>query len=80
MEGKRAAVQQQGPPPKRGPLSEFDDLIEEDLAADDAAPAYLPDDLDDADPQLGEAGRNWTRPPVAPLIPDTDALGEAWDG
>eukprot|EP00775_Hariotina_reticulata_P002392 gene2392-2696_t len=73
MDGKRVPSQQGGPAPKRGPSSEFDDLMEEDLAADDG-PAYLPDDLDVEDPELGEAGRNWTRPPVAPFNPEKDSL------
>lgn len=74
MEGKRLPVQQTGPAPKRGPISEFDDLIDEELAEQEAA--YLPDDIDEADPELGEAGRNWLRPPVAPLDPQKDSLGE----
>lgn len=73
MEGKRAPAQQGGPVAKRGPISEFDDLIEEELADQEAA--YLPDDLDEADPELGEAGRNWLRPTVAPLDPAKDSLG-----
>lgn len=73
MDGKRVPAQQAGPATKRGPLSDFDDLIEEDTADQEAA--YLPDDLDEADPELGEAGRNWTRPPVAPLDPSKNSLG-----
>jgi hypothetical protein len=76
MNGKRNSTQQAGPPPKRGPISEFDDLIEEDLAGDDAEAAFLPDDLDEADPELGEAGRNWTRPPVPAMDAAKDSLGE----
>lgn len=76
MNGKRSFTQQAGPPPKRGPISEFDDLIEEDLAGDDAEAAMLPDDLDEADPELGEAGRNWTRPPVPDMDAAKDSLGE----
>jgi len=75
MDGKRVPSQQGGPALKRGPSIELDDLIEEDLAADDG-PAYLPDDLDVADPELGEAGRNWTRPQVAPFNPEKDSLGQ----
>lgn len=75
MEGKRFPAQQTGPAAKRGPISDFDDLIEEELADQEAA--YLPDDLDEADPELGEAGRNWLRPAVAPFDPATDSLGKA---
>jgi hypothetical protein len=76
MNGKRSSTQQAGPAPKRGPISEFDDLIEEDLAGDDAEAAFLPDDLDEADPELGEAGRNWTRPPVPAMDAAKDSLGK----
>jgi hypothetical protein len=76
MNGKRNSTQQAGPPAKRGPISEFDDLIEEDLAGDDAEAAFLPDDLDEADPDLGEAGRNWLRPPVPAMDEAKDSLGE----
>lgn len=48
-------------------------IDEDDLIADEAA-ATLPDDLDEADPELGEAGRNWKRPAVAPLDPQKDSL------
>lgn len=75
MEGKRHPLQQGGPPAKRGPISEFDDMIEEDLAGDDAEAAYLPDDLDEAEPDLGEAGRNWLRPSVTPMDSAKDSLG-----
>ncbi|WIA42723.1 hypothetical protein OEZ86_008668 [Tetradesmus obliquus] len=74
MNGKRNSTQQAGPPAKRGPISEFDDLIEEDMAGDDAEAAFLPDDLDEADPELGEAGRNWLRPPVPAMDAATDSL------
>lgn len=76
MDGKRPAQQQGGPPAKRGPSNpDFDDdMYDDDLAGDDIA-ATLPDDLDEADPELGEAGRNWKRPPVAPLDPQKDSLG-----
>jgi hypothetical protein len=76
MNGKRNSTQQAGPPAKRGPISEFDDLIEEDMAGDDAEAAFLPDDLDEADPELGEAGRNWLRPPVPAMDAATDSLGK----
>lgn len=78
MDGKRAPQQQGGPPAKRGPANEsFDDdlIYDDDLIADEAA-ATLPDDLDEADPELGEAGRNWKRPAVAPLDPQKDSLGK----
>jgi DNA polymerase delta subunit 1 len=74
MDGKRAAQQQGGPPAKRGPPNpDFDDDIYDDMA--DEIAATLPEDLDEADPELGEAGRNWTRPPVAPMDPQKDSLG-----
>jgi hypothetical protein len=78
MDGKRAAQQQGGPAAKRGPSNpDFDDdlIYDDDLAGDDVA-ATLPDDLDEADPELGEAGRNWKRPAVAPLNPQTESLGK----
>lgn len=76
MDGKRAPQQQGGPRPKRGPANEFDDelIYDDDLAGDEVA-ATLPDDLDEADPGLGEAGRNWKRPPVAPMDPQKQSLG-----
>jgi hypothetical protein len=74
--GKRGAAAPPGavPAAKRGPVSDFDDLIEDELAGDDVAPAYLPDDLDEPDPELGEAGRNWQRPAPAQLDPAQDSL------
>lgn len=73
------------PPAKRGPVSEFDDILEDaDDMFDELPEAYMPD-ADDADgsgaaaaaePDLCEAGRNWLRPPVANLQPAVDALGE----
>lgn len=77
MDGKRAPQQQGGPPAKRGPSNpDFDDdlIYDDDLAGDEVA-ATLPDDLDEADPELGEAGRNWKRPDVAPLNPQRESLG-----
>eukprot|EP00882_Tetradesmus_deserticola_P012278 GHRQ01013012.1.p1 GENE.GHRQ01013012.1~~GHRQ01013012.1.p1 ORF type:complete len:524 (+),score=217.75 GHRQ01013012.1:79-1650(+) len=74
MNGKRSSSQQVGPLPKRGPISDFDDLIEEELAGDDAEAAFLPDDLDEEDPELGEAGRNWLRPPVPAMDAAKDSL------
>lgn len=74
MDGKRVPSMQTGPAAKRGPMDEFDDLIEEDL--DNEMPAQLlPDDLGEADVPLAEAGRNWTRPPVTPLNRATQSLG-----
>eukprot|EP00877_Chromochloris_zofingiensis_P014352 jgi/Chrzof1/9170/Cz03g38170.t1 len=73
MDGKRVPSMQTGPAAKRGPMDEFDDLIEEDL--DNEMPAQLlPDDLGEADVPLAEAGRNWTRPPVTPLNRATQSL------
>lgn len=72
-----------GPPPaKRGPATEFDDILEDadDMFNDDEVPdAYMPGGEDDgsggAEPDLCEAGRNWLRPPPANLQPAVDALG-----
>jgi hypothetical protein len=86
--GKRTAAGPpgpSGPPAKRGPVSDFDDLLdeaEEFFNDDDVPEAYMPDADESAggapDPDLCEAGRNWLRPPVASLQPACDALG-AWE-
>jgi hypothetical protein len=47
--------------------------MEEEWLEDDPQP--LPDDLEAPAVDLGAAGRNWLRPPAAPLNPATDALG-----
>jgi hypothetical protein len=73
MDGKRGAQQQGGPPAKRGPSNpdfEDDPIMDEDEYA-----TMLPDDLDEADAALGEAGRNWKRPDAAALDPQRDSLG-----
>lgn len=73
MDGKRGAQQQGGPPAKRGSLNpdfEDDPIMDEDEYA-----TMLPDDLDEADAALGEAGRNWKRPDAAALDPQRDSLG-----
>lgn len=88
--GKRmpAAQPDATPPAKRpghpgAPMAtpefvDIDDFNEEDFMEDDMAGPAMPDDLDDAAAvDLGAAGRNWLRPPVAPVNPGTDALGAA---
>lgn len=83
--GKRTAAGPPGqspPPAKRGPVNDFDDMMDEidDIFNDDDVPeAYMPDVDDEgaaAEPDLCEAGRNWLRPPVGNLQPGCDALGE----
>ena len=78
--GKRVAAQQGGPPgSKQGPNDDFNDLLDDELLLDEpideVADTYMPDDLDEPDPELGDAGRNWTRPAVASLNPEQNALG-----
>ena len=55
-----------------------DDLIEEQLAAE-AEVDYEDQDVrmveEDLDVELGEAGRNWERPPVPPHNPQATSLG-----
>jgi hypothetical protein len=81
--GKRAAAGPPAgstPPAKRGNASfdDFDDEPEEMFNDDDLPEAYMPEVDDggaDAQPELGESGRNWARPPVGSLQPGCDALG-----
>jgi len=67
---------------KKGPISEFDDILDEadDIFDDDVPDAFMPGVDDEegaaAEPDLCEAGRNWLRPAPANLQPGCDALGE----
>eukprot|EP00195_Chlamydomonas_chlamydogama_P002057 CAMPEP_0202920478 /NCGR_PEP_ID=MMETSP1392-20130828/76878_1 /ASSEMBLY_ACC=CAM_ASM_000868 /TAXON_ID=225041 /ORGANISM="Chlamydomonas chlamydogama, Strain SAG 11-48b" /LENGTH=1079 /DNA_ID=CAMNT_0049613975 /DNA_START=162 /DNA_END=3401 /DNA_ORIENTATION=+ len=64
-----------GPPRKRGPGAEDDDdLINSFLDDDDVDPDLIqpPDEAMEVD--LGEAGRNWTRPPVEAFNPSTTKI------
>ena len=69
-----------GPAPKRGPASgrdEIDDLIEDEANWDEEDAAVLQPPEEEMEVDLGEAGRNWMRPPVAPIDPKTQSVG-AW--
>jgi hypothetical protein len=73
--GKRSAPARPMPPAKR-PATAEDDLIEEQFD-DDEYDAAAPPPADAEDIELGEAGRNWCRPPAAAVDPSKDGLGKA---
>ena len=63
-------------PPSRKRANADDDLIEDFLNDDDVVPEVAAQDFLEEAVDLGEAGRNWIRPPVAELDPTKDSLGE----
>ena len=63
-------------PPSRKRANEDNDLIEDFLNDDDVDPEVAAQDFLEEAVDLGEAGRNWIRPPVAELDPTKDSLGE----
>ena len=48
-------------------------LQDDDMDAEDVDERLLEEELE---LQLGEAGRNWERPPPPPITPATDPIGE----
>lgn len=67
-----------GPARKRGPMTEEDMLIEEameDIDPEDIEGMMPPEEGEAGEVDLGEAGRNWMRPPVPEFDPASTALG-----
>lgn len=71
MDNKRQAMQPMGGPPKKPYKDDMDDIIDD--FCDDELP-QPPEEGVDVD--LGEAGRNWMRPPVPEFNPAKDSIGE----
>lgn len=77
MDKRPAPGGQAGPPAKR-PAVDDDDMIDDiDDFGEEEELAMMPPEEGDVD--LGEAGRNWTRPPVQPFNPETDAISTRRD-
>lgn len=80
MEGKRpnGGAPYGGPPRKRGPGADddIDDLIADFVDDEDVDDMQPPEEAEEVD--LGEAGRNWVRPPVADFNPASTSIG-AWE-
>lgn len=72
MENKRPNEGGAGGPPRKRPANDIDDMID-DFADEDVEVALQPPD-EDVEVELGEAGRNWMRPPVEPFDPATTSI------
>ena len=75
---KRPYTQGNGaPPPRKRPAGDDDDLIEDAFGMDgveDDVEEMLAQVEEVEEGALGEAGKNWQRPPPPPLNPATDTL------
>lgn len=70
--GSQADGEGQAKKPKYGESQDIDTLLEEFAQDEDEGPLQ-PDE--DVELETGEAGRNWTRPPVPTFDPKTTDLG-----
>ena len=64
-----------GPPPPTGDEEEDADVYDADVGDDDVDAGAVGEEVA-VDVALGEAGRNWVRPPPPPLDAANDEIGE----